>query len=190
MSGKKRARNEKYEERKVTLPNKKTIRLVSRAERNLDAAYAKSAPQYVLTPVQSEIANAMDIAEGERAAALLAMGRQQPSLYSSSFVASSAPSSYRRVKRAAKASAKAPSSYRAAIAKKASKASLARARTSAKKGGTAIPKATLMKAANKGSYMIFFRDLMKKTVRQLRKAINLEPKSVLAACLAKRYAKN
>lgn len=184
MSGK-RARSERYEERKATLPNKKVIRLISRAERNIDAAYAKPPPQYVLNPPSLSLADAMDIAEGERAATMQALGYRNASLQSASFAPSSA-TSYRRLARNYR---KPASSYRASLAKKASKASLARARTSAKKGGMAASKKTLIKAANRGTYLIHYRGLMKLSKAKLLNAMKLESKSVLAACLAKRYTK-
>lgn len=190
FSSKKRGRAETVVDRRVTLPSKKSIRLTTAAvNRDIAAQYARSAPQFVFNAPQAPANNAMDIAEGERAAAMQDLGYSNSSLYTPSFVAGYSPASYRRLKRTAKNSAKAASSYRASLAKKASKASLARARTSMKKGGTAIPKATLRKAADKGTYIIHFRGLMKKSKNALIKAMNLEPKSVLAACLAKRYTK-
>lgn len=189
FSNKKRGRAETVVERRATLPNKKVIRLTTRADRNVGAQYAQPPPQFVFNTPATPAAIAMDIAEGERQAAMASLGYTNRSLYSPSFVSGYSPRAYNRLKRAANATVKAASSYRASLAKKASKASIARAKTSAKKGGTAVPKATLRKAADKGSYIIHFRGLMKKSKNALIKALRLEAKTVLAACLAKRYTK-
>lgn len=65
-----------------------------------------------------------------------------------------------------------------------SKASLKAARTSAKKGGTAIPKKTLIKAGKKADRMIAYRMWMKQTKAKLLAALKTRNKSVLAKCLS------
>lgn len=189
FGSKKRGRNETVVERRVTLPSKKVIKLTTAANRNVGAQYAQPAPQFVFNAPQAP--NPMDIEQGERAAIMHGMGYAPYSTSVSPILNTTrySPAAYRRIKRTAEATAKAAGSYVAALKKKASKASLKRARTSAKKGGSAIPKTTLRKAADKGTYIIHFRGLMKKSKNALIKAIRLEPKSVLAACLAKRYTK-
>jgi len=72
----------------------------------------------------------------------------------------------------------------ASDAKARSKASLARARMSAKKGGTAIPKRTLLKAAKQADNMLAYRMWMKQTKARLLAALKSRNKSVLAMCLA------
>lgn len=188
FASRKRPRQENVQERRVTLPSKKVIQLVNRANRNVGAQFAQPPPQFVFNAPQAPAATRMDIEQGERAAVMHQMGYPSYNPPSSAISAYS-PRAYNRLKRDASASKKMATSYRASLAKKASKASLARARLSAKKGGTAIPKATLRKAADKGSYIVHFRAIMKMTKSRMIKALNLEPKAVLAACLAKRYSK-
>lgn len=65
-----------------------------------------------------------------------------------------------------------------------SKASLKAARTSAKKGGTAIPKKTLIKAGKKADRMLAYRMWMKQTKAKLLAALKTRNKSVLAKCLS------
>lgn len=72
----------------------------------------------------------------------------------------------------------------ASDAKARSKASLARARMSAKKGGTAIPKRTLLKAAKQADNTLAYRMWMKQTKARLLAALKSRNKSVLAMCLA------
>lgn len=69
-------------------------------------------------------------------------------------------------------------------AKAASKASLKRARTSAKRGGTSIPKKTLLKAGKKADARLAMRMWMKKSKARLIKALSSRPKIVLAKCLS------
>lgn len=190
MFGSKRKRREADDQEgaAATIGNK-VVRLLANTDRVNAQRYARSAPQFVFNAPQA--ANPMDIEQAERAAVMHGMG-YAPYASSSPPILNTtrySPAAYRRIKRTAEATAKAAGSYVAALKKKASKASLKRARTSAKKGGSAIPKTTLRKAADKGTYIIHFRGLMKKSKNALIKAIRLEPKSVLAACLAKRYTK-
>lgn len=75
------------------------------------------------------------------------------------------------------------------VMRAASKASLARARLSMKKGGRSIPKKTLMKAGKQATAAVYKRDLMKKTKNTLLKAVKLESKEKIATFLANCYAK-
>lgn len=65
----------------------------------------------------------------------------------------------------------------------ASAASLARANTSAKRGGTKIPKKTLQKAGKWADRRLAMRHFMGKTKAFLIKALSSKPKIVLAKCL-------
>lgn len=68
--------------------------------------------------------------------------------------------------------------------KAASKASIKRARTSAKRGGTKIPKRILLKAAKQADVLIAKRMWMKQTKARLLQALKSRKKDVLATCLA------
>lgn len=70
-------------------------------------------------------------------------------------------------------------------AKMASKASLARARTSAKRGGTKVPKRTMLKAGKIADQTLSYRMWMKQTKARLLQALKTRKKSVLAMCLSK-----
>lgn len=170
--------------KRVITPTK-TLRLINRQQQQ---PYRFAQPQPIFNVNTAPINTPMDIAEGERQAAMQSL----PGYYAippPPPLSTYGSRAYQRVKRVAANSKNAAISYGKALLKKKSKASLARARTSMKKGGTAIPKKTLIKAAAKGSKRLFYKDLITWTKARLIKALRLEPNSVLASCLAKRYSK-
>lgn len=168
--------------RRVITPTK-TLRLINRQQQQ---PYRFAQPQPIFNVNTAPINTPMDVAMGERAANQPFMGYSIPPPPP---LRSYTPRAYQRVKRVAANTKAAALSYKKAILKKKSKASLARARVSTKKGGMAAPKKTLIKAARKGDYIVHFRNLMKMTRAKLNKALALESKAVVAACLAKRYSK-
>lgn len=168
--------------KRVVTPTK-TLRLVNRQSQQ---PFQFAQPQPIFNVNTGPINTPMDVEQGEMAARQPFRGyavAPPPPLPSYSSRA------YQRVKRVAANSKAAALSYSKAVLKRKSKASLARARVSSKKGGSAPPKKTLIKAANKGTYLVHFRAIMKFTRAKINKALALEPKAVVAACLAKRYTK-
>lgn len=69
-------------------------------------------------------------------------------------------------------------------AKARSKASLAKARTSAKKGGSRPSKATLLKAGQSADKLVAYRMWMRQTKARLLTALKSRRKYILARCLA------
>lgn len=131
----------------------------------------QSAPR-VNVNVQAPRSTYADVKEGERQAYLSNYKMSYPRISNPSIAV--APSGgYRR------------SSYAKKMqAKRASKASLARARTSAKRGGTKIPKKTLLKAVKKTDRSIAYNMWMKQTKARLLQALKSRKKNVLAKCLS------
>jgi len=220
FNSKKRGRSETVVERRATLPNKKSILLTTRANENVGAQYAQPAPQFVFNAPQAPSADRMDVAQGERSAIMQRMGYSIPpppplmiTPYSDyryrarrvpkKVTSKQAKATVKHFQSQAKKDAARRNAARlrsrevygasqAYARKLASKASLARARVSMKKGGTAIPKKTLMKAAKKGEKTALrriqsnrFAFLKKQSKANLLKRMKQHTISELAGCLAR-----
>ena len=119
-----------------------------------------------------------DVREGERQAMMSGYRMSFPRVnYNPSIAVAPMQGYRRRVYRSKSGKTKTAAQMR-------SKASLKAARTSAKKGGTAIPKKTLLKAAKQGDFLIAYRMWMKQTKAKLLAALKTRKKDVLAKCLA------
>ena len=118
-----------------------------------------------------------DVREGERQAFLNGYRMSFPRISNPSIAVAPMQGYRRRVYRSKSGKTKTAAQMR-------SKASLKAARTSAKKGGTAIPKKTLLKAAKQGDFLIAYRMWMKQTKAKLLAALKTRKKDVLAKCLA------
>lgn len=186
----------------VKLPGGKVIRLIPKAQRR---RYALPRPGFTFGApanlrADAQIADAMDV---EVSRSVAPSPASSYSWSAPSIARTSNTGYYRPLRRAPKkkAPAKAPKgSYfasKAMMRKRrgvtpamaaASKASLARARLSVKKGGSRIPKRTARKAVAKVDAGINYRLLINRTKASLMKALSAKPKSVLASCLSKYYA--
>lgn len=129
----------------------------------------------VQTPKQSYA----DVREGERQAFLSGYKMSFPRYNSNPSIAVAPMTGYKRRLYTTKKGKKLTS------AQMKSKASLKKAKTSIKKGGSRPSKATLIKAGKIADFTISYRNWMKQTKARLLQALKTRKKSVLAACLAK-----
>lgn len=120
-----------------------------------------------------------DIREGERQAAMSNYKMSFPRVNYNPSIAVAPSSGYRSRSKFFNKKGKFIGAKKAA-----SKASLARARTSAKRGGTKIPKRTLLKAGKKADRAIAYNMWMKQTKARLLQALKSRKKDVLAKCLS------
>lgn len=146
-------------------------------------------PQPTIAPrvnvnVQTPRNTWQDVREGERQAYLSGYRVRLPRISNPSIAVAPSSGGYRGRAAYLKKIGYKPKKKRTA-AQLASKASLARARKSASKGGSKIPKKYLFKAEKKANRSLSYNSWMKQTKARLLKALNSRPKSVLAACLAR-----
>lgn len=198
------------EESTLTLPSGKVIRLIKNPVKLRELGttgfrYAPPpppAPQFNFSVGNTAAEDRMDIESGEQNAYNYGMGNLNRTRLPSSFY--TAPRYYRSVsarKRVTPAPRRPPKgSYFAskqmmrkrrgitAAQAAASKASLARARTSAKRGGTKIPRKQAIKASRQVDAAVNYRMLINKPKSELLKALKTKTKNVLATCLANAYA--
>lgn len=152
-----------------------TMREVPVAPRGFPFA-APSAPR-VNVNVQAPRQSYADSREGDRQAFLSGYKMTYPRITNPS-IAVAPMQGYRRRLYTTKSGKKKTSTQMK------SKASLARARTSAKRGGTKVPKKTMLKAGKQADRLVAYNMWMKQTKARLIQALKSRNKDVLAKCLS------